>query len=59
MGFKDRIQFFKGSTLGLHEEQVNEGKLENVPKDEENIARIRSEGHRGLYQDGYPLTTNI
>jgi hypothetical protein len=39
MRFEDRIQFFKGSALGLHEEQVDEGKLENVPKDEENVTR--------------------
>lgn len=36
--FEDLIQFFKSTTFGLHEKQVNKAKLKKIPKDEEDVA---------------------
>ncbi len=36
--FEDVVQFFKGTALSLNEEQVDKAKLEDIPKDKEDVA---------------------
>lgn len=38
MSFEDIVQFFKGTALGLNEEQIYKDKLEDIPKDKEDVA---------------------
>lgn len=40
LGFKDDFQFFKRDAFGLNVKEIDEGKLEKIPEDEEDIKPI-------------------
>jgi hypothetical protein len=40
LGFKDDFQFFKRDAFGLDVKEIDEGKLEKIPEDEEDIEPI-------------------
>lgn len=47
---EDLIQLLKGTALGLHKEEVDEDKLEQIPEDEEDVEPVFDLGYISFWR---------